>query len=159
MATLYQFSLHFTLLPQLKCLLLSLFASGGAAVQPCHHPEHRQSRGNRPWSPWTLLRSREDEPSQRAFPRPTQEYGSQGLPRHVCGYVLLSVGAGATGSRQSCTLMKMTFLLTAGGHFSRPVMVRHWGQLMETKLKWYDCQGRCSQVSAWLTFYLNVWTR
>lgn len=66
--------------------------TGGTAVQPRHHPEHRQSSGDRAWCPRALLRSREDESSQRAFPGSEQEHGPEGLPWNVCGHLCLSVG-------------------------------------------------------------------
>lgn len=64
---------------------------GGASIQPCHHPEHRQGCGNHPRCSWTVLCSRENESPQCAFSRPKQEYGAQSLPRYVSGYLRLPV--------------------------------------------------------------------
>lgn len=72
-------------------LIRPLTPSGGASLQPRHHPEHRPGRGNRPRRSRAVLRAGEDESPQRALPGPKQEYGAEGLPRHVRGHLLLSV--------------------------------------------------------------------
>lgn len=78
--------------------------SGGAPVQPRHHPEHRQSRGHHPRHPGALLRPGEDEPPQRPLPGPRQEHGAQGVPRHVGGHVRLSVRFSPQEERSGVTL-------------------------------------------------------
>lgn len=74
---------------QFHCLV----SSAGAPFQPRHHPKHRPSSGNRPRHPGALLHPREHEPPQRPLPRSQQEYGAQGLSRHVCGYLRLPIGS------------------------------------------------------------------
>lgn len=77
--------------------MLRFIPSGGASVQSRHHPEHRESRGNRPGRPRAVLRPREDEPPQRALSRSKQEHGAEGLPWHVRGHLRLSIGPGVAG--------------------------------------------------------------
>ena len=101
-------------------------SSGGAAFQSRHHPEHRQGCGHRPRHPRAVLRPGEDESPQRALPRPEQEPGSQGLPRHVCGHLRLSVGPERKEDKRDTTGRETLF---------RPV--DSWGQT-ERDWNWSD---------------------